>query len=64
MGEADGGRPRHAVAEARRPPSPLPTRLTGLRPLPSWRIGIHASAMVVVLILCSENVRVVTREIV
>jgi len=55
-----GGRPRLAAAGARRPPRPPPPRLAGFRPLPCGGIGIHASAMVVVLMLCHENVRVVT----
>jgi len=47
MGEPGAG-PRPAAAGARRPPLPPPPRLAGLRPLPCWRIGIHASAIVVV----------------
>lgn len=50
---------RLATAGARRPSRP-PPRFVGMRPLPCRRIGIHASAMVVVLMLCFENVRDVT----
>jgi hypothetical protein len=52
--------PRPAAAGAKRPPRPPPPRLTRLRPLPCWRIGIHASAIVMLWIFCFENVLNVT----
>ena len=60
MGEPGCGGPRPAAAGARRPPRPPPPRLARMRPLPCWRIGIHASAIVVVYIFWFENVLDVT----
>ena len=60
MGEPGGGGSRHAAAGARRPPRRPPPRLPGFCPLPCLRIGIHVSAIVVVLMFRFENVRVVT----
>ena len=64
MGDLGGGIPRLVAAGARRPPRHPPRRLAGFRLLPCWWIGIHAPAMVVVFMLCFENVRVVTGRLV